>query len=121
MLRIAALLRDRFNLELQAHKASFARLQQDLRNKSFITLWGQRLVLSPEGWSFIEEGAPLPQGDVLLVQLDPHLHVLGDGFALPDVAAARGQLDLFSLPNLRRTERVSSESEAAEPDRKRSA
>jgi hypothetical protein len=114
MLRIATLLRDRFNLELQAHKPSFARLRQDLRKRSFISLWGYRLVLSPDGWSLIEEAGPLPQGDVLLVQLDPHLRVLRDGFALPDAAAARGQLDLFSLLNLRRAERVSAAPEAGQ-------
>jgi hypothetical protein len=121
MLRIAALLRECFNLELQAHKASFASLRQDLRKRSFITLWGHRLVLSPEGWSLIQEGAPLPHSDLLLIQLDPHLHALRDGFALPDAAAERGQLDLFCLPNLRHAHRVPSVAEAFETGRRRSA
>jgi hypothetical protein len=121
MLRLAAVLRDCFNLELQAHKSSFARLRQNLRKRSFITLWGQRLVLSPVGWSFVEEGAPLPHGDVLLLELDPHLHVLRDGFALSDAAATREQLDLFSLPLLHRADQAATVAEGVGADRRRSA
>jgi hypothetical protein len=121
MLRLAVVLRDHFNLELQAHKPFFAQLRQGLRKRSFITLWGQRLVLCPVGWDFIEEGAPLPEGDVLLLELDPHLHVLRDGFALPDAAAARGQLDLFSLPNLRRADQAATVAEGVGTDRRWSA
>lgn len=106
VLRIAAVLRERFNLELQAHKASFAQLRQDLRKRSFISLWGARLALSPDGWRLIEEGTFLPAGDILLIELNPHLYVLRDGFALPDAAAAHGQFDLFSLPNLHRAEQT---------------
>lgn len=98
-LRVAVFLRDRFGLELQSHKESFADLKKELLAKSFIELWGRRLVLSPGGtWSFIEELAPVPQGDMILLQLDPHLEVLRDGFSIPNVVTAPGQLDLFSLP-----------------------
>jgi hypothetical protein len=121
-LRVAALLRERFNLELQAYKASFARLRNELRTKSFIALWGQRLALSPDGaWTLLEDGAPVPQGDVLLLLLDPHLNVLRDSFAFPDVAAGRGQLDLFSLPSVHRTSRGSRTLQPTGSDRKRSA
>lgn len=121
ILRIAALLRNQFNLELQAHKSSFERLRQDLRKTSFISLWGLRLALSNEGWKLLEEGAPLPQEDAILVRLDPHLEVLRDGFALPDALAARSQLDLFSLPNLHRAEQNSAAAKVAQPGRRRSA
>jgi len=117
VLRIAVLLRERFNLELQAHKASFKQLRQDLGNRSFISLWGAKLVLSSDGWTLIEEGGPLPPSDILLIQMDPHLHVLRDGFALPDPATAQGQFDLFSLPNLYRANHTA---KAAETDRRRS-
>lgn len=101
ILRIAVLLRDRFSLELEAHKASFSCLKKELETKSFIELWGQRLALgSDDTWCLVGDQAPVPQGDVLLLQLDPHLSVLRDGFALPDAVAARGQLDLFSLPTV---------------------
>jgi hypothetical protein len=99
VLKVAVLLHDRFALELQAHKAAFAELRKALKSKSFIALWGRRLALGFDGtWSFVDEGAPAPQADVLLVKLDPHLAVIRDGFALPDAPVAAGQLDLFSLP-----------------------
>jgi len=99
ILRIVVLLRDSFSLELHAHKASFARLQKELRARSFIALWGRRLALDAAGaWSLVEKDDPGPTGDLLLVELDPHLRVLRDRFALPDAAASAGQLDLFSLP-----------------------
>lgn len=104
-LRVAVFLRDRFGLELQFHKRSFAELQRELFTKSFIELWGRRLALSPDGaWSFIEELAPVPQGDMILLQLDSHLEVLRDGFALPNLVMAPGQLDLFSLPGVHPTD-----------------
>ena len=97
-LRIAVLLRQRFNLELQAHKASFGRLRRELETRSFVALWGQRLALTSEGmWSILEEDASLPARDFVLLKLDPHLTVLREGFALPYSASALGQLDLFSL------------------------
>lgn len=101
VLRLAVLLRDGFGFELAAHKASFAALRSQLRTKSFIGLWGSRLALSRAGtWSFINSDETLPAGDFLVVELDPHLRVLRDRFALPDATAVAGQMDLFSLPNL---------------------
>lgn len=99
VLRIAVILRDQFSLELQAHKASFDELRKSLQSKSFIALWGQRLALRGDGaWSFLETSDPVPEADVLLINLNPHLRVLRDGFALPDAATQSGQMDLFSLP-----------------------
>lgn len=99
LLRIAVRLRDQFSLELQSHKASFAALRRELKTRSFIALWGQRLALNPGGeWLFLDEGDPEPTSDYLSIRLDPHLAVLRDGFALSDAAVDRGQLDLFSLP-----------------------
>ncbi|NNM77971.1 hypothetical protein HJG53_13770 [Sphingomonas sp. ID1715] len=103
VLRIAVLLRDQFSLELQSHKDSFAALRRELRNRSFIALWGQRLALHPGGaWVFLDEADSAPGSDYLSIRLDPHLVVLRDGFALSDAAADRGQLDLFSLPAIYR-------------------
>jgi hypothetical protein len=103
ILRVAVLLRDRFQLELQAHKTSFARLKSELRTRSFVTLWGHSLALSPNGGWTLVEGDTLPaDDDVLLIRLDPHLRILRDGFALPDLVPAPGQLDLFSLAHTRR-------------------
>lgn len=103
LLRIAVLLKDQFNLELESHKASFAALRKELRSRSFIALWGQRLALHPGGsWLFLDEGDPAPAADFLSIRLDPHLAVLRDGFALSDAAVDRGQLELFSLPAIHR-------------------
>ena len=77
--------------------------------------------LRPNGWGLVEEGAPLPANDMLLVTPDPHLHVLRGAFALPDAGGAYGQFDLFSLPNLRRTGRAASISESTGRSPRRSA
>lgn len=98
LLRIAVLLRDQFNLQLQSHKVSFAALREELQRRSFVALWGKRLALQPDGaWIFLDEGDPGPESDYLSIRLDPHLAVLRDGFALPDSALDPGQLDLFGL------------------------
>jgi DNA-binding transcriptional MerR regulator len=103
VLRVAVHLRDQFHLELEAHKASFANLKHELETKSFIELWGQQLALRSDGsWELVGLQPVVLQGDLLLLELDPHLHVLRDGFAMPDDKSMRGQLDLFSLPNVHR-------------------
>ncbi len=121
VLRIAVLLRERFHVELQAHKASFFELRRDLHHRSFISLWGRQIAILPDQWMIAEEGAAFPTTDVLLIQLDPHLHVLRDGFALPDAATNREQLDLFSLPNLHRTGGSMSSTKTADVGGRRSA
>ena len=101
VLRIAVLLREDFRLELQAHKASFGRLRKTLRSTSFIALWGRRLALAPGGlWTIAEQDDTQPGHSTVLIDLDPHLSVLRDGFALPDASGMTGQFDLFSLPSL---------------------
>lgn len=103
LLRIAVVLRDQFSLELQSRKASFAALRKELRQRSFIALWGQRLALQSGGaWLLLGEDDPGPMSDYLALRLDPHLAVLRDGFALSDPSAGPGQLDLFSLPAVHR-------------------
>lgn len=112
ILRVAALLREQFNVELQAHKTSFDGLRKMLAENSFLSLWGRRLVLHPGGaWSLVEaDGVPMASDGIFIV-LDPHLVVLRDGFALPD--ASDGQLELFNLPAVRRMQRSASSSEAS--------
>ncbi len=102
ILRVAMLLRGRFGVELQFHKDNFAKLRKELRSASFIALWGRRLALLSQGeLSLLDDQTPLPAGDAILIDLDPHLSVIRDGFALPDAAATAGQLDMFSLPSVR--------------------
>lgn len=101
VLRIAVLLREDFHLELQAHKASFRCLRTTLRSTSFIALWGRRLALAPGGQWTIADGDEAAARSILLIDLDPHLSVLRDGFALADASVMAGQLDLFTLPSTR--------------------
>ncbi len=102
VLRLALLLRDMFGVELQFHKENFAKLRSELRSASFIALWGRRLALTSQGeLSLLDDQAPLPADDAILIHLDPHLSVIRDGFALPDAATAAGQLDLFALSSVR--------------------
>jgi len=103
VLRIAVTMRDRFHVELQAHRALFASLRTELRRRSFIALWGQSLALSGSGeWTLVDDAGSVPSEDALLIRLDPHLRVLSVSFSLPDLASTPSQLDLFSLPNVHR-------------------
>ncbi len=97
LLRIAVVLRDRFHLELQAHRHIFASLRRKLRGTSFVTLWGKSLAIhDSERWGFRDSIDPAPlEGDMLLINLDPHLQVLSVSFALPRPSSMPGQLDLF--------------------------
>lgn len=97
LLRIAAGLRNRFHLELQVHQALFTSLRTALRGKSFIALWGKKLVLyGMADWSLMEESeTAFLRDDALIIRLNPHLSVLAEGFALPNPTSAIGQLDFF--------------------------
>ncbi len=98
VLRLALLLRDRFGVELQFHKENFAKLRKELGSASFISLWGRRLALTSQGeLSLLDDQAPLPVDDAILIHLAPHLSIIRDGFALSDAGVAARQLDLFPL------------------------
>jgi hypothetical protein len=106
ILRLALLLRDQFGVELQFHKEHFAKLRMELRSASFIALWGRRLALTSQGeWMLLDNQAPRPANDAIFICLDSHLSIIRDGFALPDAAAATGQLDLFPLSSVQAVER----------------
>lgn len=97
LLRLAVTLRDRFHLELQAHRLLFASLRQGLRGRSFIALWDKALALhGRDEWLLVDAGAELLRQDAVVILLDPHLLVLSEGFSLPKPAGRTGQLDLFS-------------------------
>ncbi|NGM80162.1 hypothetical protein [Burkholderia multivorans] len=96
LLRLAVVLRDRFKLELHAHREVFATLGATLAGTSFLSLWGKSLALyGDDRWAIVDlrdENAIVQ--DCLMLRLDPHLQQLSDGFALPKPAAA-GQFQLF--------------------------
>lgn len=97
LLRIAVTLRDRFHLELQAHRELFANLRRGLKGASFIALWGKSLAIHGDsGWSLVGEiEMGVPEGDAILIRLAPHLDALSVGFSLPHPSMIPGQLDLF--------------------------
>lgn len=96
LLRLAVVLRDRFKMELQAHRDLFAELGAGLARTSFLSLWGKSLVLyGGANWGMVDshdEGAAID--DCIVLRLDPHLQQLSDSFALPKPAAI-GQFQLF--------------------------
>lgn len=96
LLRLAVVLRDRFKLELHAHRDLFADLGASLAQTSFISLWGKSLALyGAADWGVIDprdEGAAID--DCIVLRLDPHLQQLSDSFSLPKPASA-GQFQLF--------------------------
>lgn len=97
LLRLAVILRDRFCVELQAHRALFTCLRGSLQGKSFIALWDKALALQGrEEWILLDEKDGNPLGrDAIVLRLNPHLEVLSEGFALPLPSTSTGQLDLF--------------------------
>ena len=108
LLRIAVILREGFHLELHAHRHIFASLGRELRGASFVTLWGKWLAIhDSHRWSLVgpmESAAP--EGDALLIKLDPHLQALSVSFTLPKLSSIPGQLDLFPDKSLSRESAV---------------
>jgi len=96
LLRLAVTLRDRFKLELQAHRDLFSELGAGLGRTSFLSLWGKSLVLhGGQHWSLIDPGDPSAiADDCIVLRLDPHLRELSDTFSLPRPAIP-GQFQLF--------------------------
>ena len=99
VLRLAVTLRERFHLELQAHREMFESLCRHLRGQSFLSIWGKVLILhGTERWSLHDQDEqPELADDVLLIRLDPHLEVLAAGFAMPRPLHVLGQLELFPI------------------------
>ena len=97
LLRLAVTLRDRFHLELQAHRPLFASLRRGLRRRSFDALWDKALELhGRDEWLLVDEGMAEPlRQDAILILLNPHLLILSEEFALPKPAGINGQLELF--------------------------
>jgi DNA-binding transcriptional MerR regulator len=99
LLRVAVTLRDRFHLELQAHRQVLENLRLELRGASFIGLWGKVLVIrADQRWALADPHAPeLASEDAILIRLAPHLEALSQGFSLPSPSHSPGQFDLFPI------------------------
>lgn len=102
LLRIAVVLRERFRIELQAHKDLLHALQDLLSGVPFPTLRGCVLALrAMEYGEILSEGlvrAGVNESDTLFLHLDPHLDVLEGDFAPQDQSR---QLPLFRAVRIR--------------------
>lgn len=96
LLRIALRLKDRFHIELHAHRGLFEALRETLGGISFLKLWGTSLAIyGRETWELIDsDAAGQMKADAIIVHLDPHLAVLAVEFAMPGPPPT-GQLELF--------------------------
>lgn len=100
LLRIAVVLRETFHVELQAHRDLFIALNACLSKASFPALRGAVLLIRAQGGFELVlagERAALT-GDRLMLELDPHLNVLSDGFGM---VKPLQQLTLFPVMALR--------------------
>lgn len=97
VLRLALTLKDKFCLELQAHRGLFTSLRRSLKARSFIALWDHVLALrGAADWTLTREVGDKPlEADAIMLRLNPHLEVLAAGFELTNPRRAAGQLDLF--------------------------
>jgi hypothetical protein len=96
LLRLAAQLRDRFRVELGAHRGLFADMRSFLGEASFLRLRGSSIAIYDMAhWAVItvDERASIREA-AILIDLDPHLDALAAENMLPSHAAA-GQLELF--------------------------
>jgi hypothetical protein len=102
ILRLAVVLRDRFHIELQAHRELFGELRSLLTGASFPALEGCLLALYDmrhcELISTSNRGRWLVSEDAVLLRLDPHLDVLSAHF---DVQERSSQLPLFRAVQVR--------------------
>lgn len=102
LLRIAVVLRERFRIELQAHKDLLHALHGLLAGVPFPALRGCVLALrAMEHGELLSEGivrVGVNEPDTLFLHLDPHLDVLEVEFAPQDQS---GQLPLFRAVRIR--------------------
>jgi hypothetical protein len=95
LLRLAVILRERFKLELQAHRDLFTELRVGLARTSFLSLWGKSLALyGGAKWDLIDSRDDKAiADDCIMLRLDPHLQHLSGSFSLPQpVVSAQSQL-----------------------------
>lgn len=96
LLRLAVVLRDRFKLELHAHRELFSDLGVSLTRTSFLSLWGRSLAIyGGAKWAMIDshdEGTAVD--DCIVLRLDPHLLQLSDSFSFIQPTGV-GQFQLF--------------------------
>jgi hypothetical protein len=91
-LRLAAVLKDQFKVELQAHRELLGNMQNELAGRSFPALRGCVMALyGGDGVELLAPGDHTKDLDaaVLLLPLEPHLEALSNGFGVPDTMQQR--------------------------------
>lgn len=102
ILRLAVSMRNRFQIELQAHKVFFAQLKDAMRHLDPAELSSKALLLKGEGkWELVDDRERV-QGEVLVIQLRPYLESLAEFFGF--VGAYSEQFELFPGSSLERKE-----------------
>ena len=99
LLRLAAVLRSRFCVELQAHRDLLLDVRNLLEGRSFVALWGESLAIYDlERCAFVYSLGELDAGeDAIVLRLDRHLEVLSRGFGLQESVR---QLPLFPVSQI---------------------
>lgn len=93
ILRLAVTMRNRFHVELQAHKTLFAQLKDAMKYLEPSDLSKKTLLLAGDGkWALVEI-LTREQVEALAIQLKPHLESVFEFFNLPD--ATIQQIELF--------------------------
>ena len=84
VLRLALVLRDRFKMELHAHRGLLTDLRYNFGQMAFRSLWGKSLALHGEQrWTLLErEELTGTCNDCILLRLDPHLQKLEEPFSI---------------------------------------
>lgn len=89
LLRIAATLKERFHLELHAHRRLFAAICEALGDVSFLKLWGKSLVIyDAEAWEILDASFGTLASDAIVIRLDSHLAALATEFTMPRLSPA---------------------------------
>ena len=96
LLRLVVVLRNRFHVELQAHRDLLLEIRALLEGRSFIALWGERLAICGlRRAELVRSLSDLHEHeDVIILTLDRHLEVLSREFGFQDTFR---QLPLFSV------------------------
>jgi hypothetical protein len=97
ILRLAVSLKNRFHIELQAHKPLFAQLKEEMQHLEPADLGGKALLLLGEGGWTLADDAVSARADVLVIHLKSYLDSLSEFFGFAD--AASQQFSLFPTDN----------------------
>jgi hypothetical protein len=106
LLRLAVVLRNRFHVELQAHRDLLVSARELLDGASFPTLWGATLVIYDlRRCELLSSRSSLAtEEDAVVLRLNQHLDVLSQGFGLSEPVSQLPLFPAIALPNNEQTE-----------------